>query len=857
MQDDDSAPDQRGLIRPGARRSERSPPRPKARVRRRRSGPGPVTGVLGWLARLVSAGLAVPFDLALIGALGAAVLLSTIEAELPPVEALTEIKFEEPLRIFTANGALMAEFGVQRRRAVAFDEIPPLLIEAFVSAEDSRFFEHTGIDAVGLARAALSVAKSGEATQGGSTITMQVARNFFLSRDKTIKRKLTEILLAWNLESTLTKQEILSLYLNKIFFGHRAYGVAAAAEFYYQKSLDELSVAEMAMLAGLPKAPSTNNPLSNPTRAIERRDYILERMHAFGYIDDSDFLLASTAPLSAKRYVPAIEFEADYLSEMARQEVVERYGEEQAYSLGLRVYTTVDEPLQRAADDALRKGLMDYNLRHGYHGPEARVEDVKAKTPEALDELIAERPKVPGLPVGVVISASASEAEVYLGQGETRNLRLSQVKWARRFKTENWRGPAPSRVTDAVAVGDVIRLRQRKDDDWVLAQVPLVGGALVALSAEDGAIRALAGGYAFEWSKFNRVTDAKRQPGSTFKPFVYAAALGKGYTPASLVKDERFEMPSARGMWRPKNADGKFMGPIRIRLAIAKSRNLAIVNLINRMSVEFAREYIQNFGFAPETMPPDMSMALGSGSVTPLELARGFAVFANGGYRVQPYLIERIKDAQGNLLFDAEPLRACMACWLENEDEEAEVLPVGASDDPRAPLAIDPRIAYNMDSMLKDVITSGTATRARRLKRKDIAGKTGTTNESRDSWFAGYQPRLVAVAWVGRDDNKPLGRGEWGGTAALGIWIDFMEDALKDMPEVTIKRPDGMVPVRINLSSGQTTRSKSNSRIEYIRDEYQLMTLGPDPVQYSAPVARARSKPKPKRTAPRMLDELF
>jgi penicillin-binding protein 1A len=804
---------------------------------------------------LVSAGLAVPFDLALIGVVGAAVVLNTIEAELPPVDALTEVKFEEPLRIFTANGSLMAEFGVQRRRAVDIDQIPPLLIHAFISAEDGRFFEHDGIDAIGLARAALSVAKSGEATQGGSTITMQVARNFFLTRDKTIKRKLTEILLAWKLESTLTKEEILALYLNKIFFGHRAYGVAAAAEFYYQKSLDELGVAEMAMLAGLPKAPSTNNPLSNPERALERRDYILERMHAFGYIDDTDFLLASTAPLSAKRYVPVIEFEADYLAEMARQEVVERYGEEQAYSLGLRVYTTVDEPLQRAADEALRKGLMDYNLRHGYHGPEARVENVAAKTPQALDELLAERPPVPGLPVGIVTSASTRSAEVYLGQGETRTLGLSQVKWARQFKTEDWRGPEPRRVTDAVAVGDVIRLRERKDDDWVLAQVPMVGGALVALSAEDGAIRALSGGYAFEWSKFNRVTDAKRQPGSTFKPFVYAAALGKGYTPASLVKDERFEMPSAGGMWRPKNADGKFMGPIRIRVALTKSRNLAIVNLINRMSVEYAREYIQNFGFAPETMPPDMSMALGSGSTTPLEVARGFAVFANGGYRVEPYLIDRIEDAEGNLLFDAQPLRACTECWIETEEDEATVLPVGASADPRAPLAIDPRIAYNMDSMLKDVITSGTATRARRLKREDIAGKTGTTNESRDSWFAGYQPRLVAVAWMGRDDNKPLGRGEWGGTAALGIWMDFMEDALKDIPEAIIKRPEGMVPVRISLSSGQTTRSKSNSRIEYIRDEYQLMTLGPDPVQYSAPVARA--KPAPRRTAPRMIDELF
>jgi len=806
-------------------------------------------GVIGWFAQLVAGALAIPFDFAVIAAFGAALVLNTIAADLPSVEALAEVDFEEPLRIYTASGSLMAEFGVQRRRAVEYEQVPTLLINAFVSAEDSRFFEHRGIDAIGLARAAVSVARSGEATQGGSTITMQVVRNFLLTRDKTIKRKLTEILLAWKLEATLSKKEILSLYLNKIFFGHRAYGVAAAAEFYYQKSLDRLTIAEMAMLAGLPKAPSANNPLVNPERAVARRDYILERMHAFGYIDDTDFLLESTAPLSAKRYAPSIEFRADYLSEMARQEVVERYGQQEAYSLGLKVYTTVDESLQRAADAALRQGLQDYNARHGYHGPEAHITDVADKSPAELDALLAERPSVPGLPAGIVIGAATDEAEVYLGGGETRTLRLAQVKWARPFKTEDRRGPAPRRVTDAVAVGDLIRLRQ-DDEQWLLAQVPKVGGALVAVEPEDGAIRALSGGYAFSWSKFNRATDTKRQPGSTFKPFVYAAALGKGYTPASLVKDERFEMPSSNGVWRPKNSDGKFMGPIRIRVALSKSRNLAVVNLVDRMSVKHARTFIQNFGFTPESIPEDMSMALGSGAVSPLELARGFASFANGGYRIEPYLIARIDDVQGSRLYKAHPARACMECWLETAAESATVLPEGAADDPRAPLAIDPRIAYNMDSMLKEVIQSGTATRARRLERLDIAGKTGTTNESRDSWFAGYQPEVVAVAWVGRDDNKPLGRGEWGGTAALGIWIDFMEDALEGIPVAEIKRPEGLVPVRIGLKSGEKTSSKSGSRIEYIREEYQLMTLGPDPVEYSAPVAR-------RRTAPRMLDELF
>jgi len=821
------------------------------RDRRGPQRPGPI----GWLARIMAAGLAVPMDLAVLALAGAALVLSVAAADLPDVDQLLEVKYEEPLRVYTANGSLMAEFGVQRRRAVAYEDIPPQLVNAFIATEDSRFFDHAGIDLIGLARAAVSVARTGAPTQGGSTITMQVARNFFLTRDKTVRRKLAEILLAFKVESTLSKQQIMELYLNKIFFGHRAYGISAAAEFYYNKSLDQLTLPEKAMLAGLPKAPSANNPLSDPERALARRNYILQRMYELGYISAAERDAAQDAPITATPYVAPIEFRADYVSEMVRQAMVDRYGADGAYSMGLRVTTTIDEPLQAAADDALRTGLMAYNLRHGYHGPEAHLEHAGTMSPEALDEYLSERPDVPGLPVGVVTEADSGSATVYLGNGTTETLKLWQVNWARRFKTENWRGPKPRRVTDAVAVGDVIRLRKDEKDNWILAQVPMVGGALVALAPEDGAIRALSGGYSFSWSKFNRVTDAKRQPGSTFKPFVYSAAFAKGYTPASLVKDERFEMPTARGRWRPKNADGRYMGPIRIRVALTKSRNLAVVNLINRMSVDYARDYIPRFGFSIDSIPRDMSMALGSGSVTPLELARGFAVFANGGYLTDPYFIKRVEDGAGNVLFEAEPKRACTRCWLEPpEGESAVTQPEGAADDPHPEPAVDPRIVYNIDSILKDVVAEGTATRARALGRKDIAGKTGTTNDARDSWFAGYQPEMVAIAWMGRDDNKPLGRGEWGGTAALGVWMDFMEDALKDVPEAEITRPEGMVPVRISLSSGQATKSRSGSRIEYIREEYQLMTLGPDPVQYSAPVARAGTR---KRTAPRVMDELF
>jgi penicillin-binding protein 1A len=807
--------------------------------------------VIGWFARIVAAPLAIPMDLALLGVAGAAVVLSVMVQDLPEVDALLEVKFEEPLRIYTADGSLMAEFGVQRRRAVDFEDIPPDLVNAFVTAEDNRFFDHIGFDLIGLVRAAYAVAQTGSASQGGSTITMQVARNFFLTPEKTVKRKLSEILLALRVESALTKQEIMELYLNKIFFGHRAYGISAAAELYYGKTLDQLDLAEMAMLAGLPKAPSANNPLMNPERALERRDYILSRMLELGFIDKERYAAAVATPLTAVAYTAPIEFRAGYVAEMARQEIVERFGEESAYSLGLKVTTTIDERLQAESDRSIRRALMAYNQRHGYHGPEARIENAGELSQAALDELLAERPDVPELTAGIVTKADASAAEVYLGAGVSETLKLSQVNWARRYKTENWRGPKPRRVTDAVAVGDVIRLRRDKNGNAVLAQVPTVGGALVALSPLDGAIRSLSGGYEFEWSKFNRAADAKRQPGSTFKPFVYAAALGKGYTPASLLKDEKQQF----GSWKPENSDGKYMGPIRMRVALTKSRNLAMVNLIDRMGVDYARDFIQRFGYSLDDMPNSYGMALGAGTSTPLQLAAGYTILANGGYRVEPYLIKRIEDAQGNILFEANAPRACRGCWVKQKEGEAEVMADGESSVPQAEQVLDPRIAYNMVSMMQDVIERGTATRAKALKRSDIAGKTGTTNDSRDSWFAGFSPDLVAVAWMGMDDNRPLGRGEWGGTAALGMWMDFMADALDGLPIAEIQRPEGMVAVRVSESTGQAV--KRGGIVEYIRDEYQLMTLGPDPVQYAGPPSKSRTPSRPKRTAPRVMDELF
>ncbi|WP_328983719.1 penicillin-binding protein 1A [Thiorhodovibrio winogradskyi] len=798
--------------------------------------------MLGWFGRMLAGVLAIPLDLALLALFGAAVVVYVTLPELPDIEGLTDIPFEEPLRVYSAQGSLIAEFGIQRRRAVAFSDLPANLINAFVATEDARFFAHVGVDAIGLLRAAVHVARTGSLTQGGSTITMQVARNFYLSRAKTMRRKLAELLLAMQIEKALTKEEILELYLNKIFFGHRAYGVSAAAEFYYRKTLDELTLAEMAMLAGLPKAPSANNPLSNPERALERRNYILGRMREIGLLTEERYRDALAEPLTATHYRPEIQFEADYAAEMVRQEVVERFGEEQAYSLGLLVYTTIDEPMQQAADAALRKGLMAYNLRHGYHGPEANLAGVASLGKSQLDEVLDERPRVPGLPVGVVTQVAADQATVYLGNGREHQLIRKEVAWARRYKTENWRGPAPRRVSDAVALGDIIRLRQTDEGDWRLAQVPLVGGALVAMSPWDGALRALSGGYAFQWSKFNRAVDAKRQPGSSFKPFVYAAAFEQGWTPASYVRDQPFEMPGARGMWRPQNADGKFLGPIRIRQALTMSRNLAVIDLVDRMGVDVARDYIQRFGFPLESIPNNIVLALGAGAATPLEITTGFSVFANGGHKVEPYVIARIEDVHGNLLYSANAARACIDCWLDlPEDGGARTVPDGASDAPRAPQAIDPRIAYQIDSILKNVVTSGTGTRARVLNRPDIGGKTGTTNDSRDSWFAGYQPELATVVWMGMDDNRPLGSGEWGGTAALGVWIDFMREALADIPVATIKQPADMV--QVSLPGGGT---------EVVRVEYRNNLNGPKPV--AGPAAPA---PPRRRSAPRVIDELF
>lgn len=781
------------------------------------------------LGRLLAKTLGIALFLAVAGGLAGAVFVWSSLERLSRDDLLDDAPLGEPLRIYSAEGLLMGEYGAERRLSVPYEALPPLLIQAFLAAEDSRFFEHPGVDLRGLARATLSYLRTGEPTQGGSTLTMQTVRNLALTREKTFERKLTEILMAVHLERVLSKQEILSLYLNTIFFGHRAYGVAAAADLYYRKPLGDLSLAECAMLAAIPKAPTTDNPVTNPARALARRDYVLGRMAALGTIDDGAYQAALAEPDRASLHRHPLELEAGYPAEMARQEIVRRFGEE-AYQRGYRVVTTIDGALQRTAQDAVRETVLAYDRRHGYRGPERRDLAIDGADPAVLDGLLAEAPVVPGLSPGIVTSADARRGEVYLGQGERLSLGLAQVQWARPFKGADRRGPAPRRVEAVVQAGDLVRLQRTSDGAWELAQMPGVSAALVALAPGDGAVRAVVGGYSFGISQFNRATDARRQPGSAFKPFVYAAALQRGWTPASLILDEPVTVEVGPGdLWRPGNADGRSLGPIRVRQALVQSRNLASIDLLDRVGVDAARRFAMRLGFEPDQLPNGLTLTLGAGSATLPQMAQGYAVFANGGFRVEPYLIDRIEDGAGNLIWRAEPPRACGDCWfpaqdqVQDRDQKGKTAEDQLRDAPpkaTAERVLEPRLAYQMHSMLQEVIRRGTGRRALALKRSDLAGKTGTTNDARDAWFCGYQRDLVTVAWMGFDDFSPLGRGETGGESALGLWVRFMRDALKDKPEARLPVPTGMVQVRVD----------DDGTKEWVREEDAGWLEGPVPV---------------------------
>jgi penicillin-binding protein 1A len=750
-----------------------------------------------------------------------------VARDLPSIEAMRDIRLQVPMRVYSRDGLLISEFGEMRRTPIRYHETPDLMIKAILAAEDDRFFEHPGVDYQGLIRAALNLIRTGEKTQGGSTITMQVARNIFLSSEKTYLRKLSEIFLALKIEHELSKEEILELYLNKIYLGNRAYGVAAAAQTYYGANVDDLTLAQMAMIAGLPKAPSTANPIADPERAVQRRNYVLRRMHDLHFIDDARYNAAIKERDRASLHGLAVGIDADYLGEMVRNAVIARYGEQAAYNSGLKIYTTLDSGLQRAAVTALRKALIEYDQRHGYRGPEKHVEVAQLKDPDGRSGLFETLPVVGGLRPAVVTRVQESSVTAMLADGRAIEIGWDGLSWANPYIDSDRRGGAPRVASDIVRPGDVIRVA-RDENGWRLSQIPAVEGAMVALSPLDGAILALTGGFDFQRSNFNRATQAQRQPGSSFKPFIYSAALDKGFTPASVINDAPvvFDDPGLDANWRPENYSGDFYGPTRLRVALMNSRNLVSIRVLQSIGVPYAIDYATRFGFNGRTMPRDLSLALGSLNLTPLELATGYAVFANGGYRVTPYFIDRIVDGNDQVIFQAAPEYACPSC--ENPAAAPAGEPVSAqtpagpppqtgANRPQAPQpakrVISPQNCYLMTSMMRDVITGGTAIRARQLGRGDLAGKTGTTNDLRDAWFAGFNSDLVAVSWVGFDQPASLGSGETGAHAALPMWIDFMREALRGKPEKPLTRPPGLVTVRIDPDTGLLASSNQQNGI--------------------------------------------
>ncbi|MFT5482899.1 MAG: penicillin-binding protein 1A [Halieaceae bacterium] len=788
-----------------------------------------------------------------------------LSPKLPSVEVLRNVKLQTPLRVYTADGELIGQFGEQKRNPLMFKQIPEPFVRALLAAEDDGFFQHSGIDVLGLVRAVTELVATGEKGSGGSTLTMQVARNFFLSRERTYTRKFNEILLALEIERKLSKEEIFELYVNQVFLGHRAYGFEAASQVYYGKHIGELTLAQLAMIAGLPKAPSTYNPLSNPSRAKVRRDWILGRMLTLNYIQQDEHDAALTSPVTASHHGAKLSFDAPYVAEMVRKEMISRYGLP-AYNDGYRVYTTVDSTLQKAARDAVLKSLSAYDDRHGYRGPEGRYPPTPDAEPlEAWLQVLAATPDVAQWTPAIVTALRDDAFDAVVGNGQIHTLSWGKNKgFARPFITIDARGRTPGLPLDALAIGDLIRLKTGVDEPPRLSQLPKAQAALVSLRPDDGAILSLVGGYGFKQSKFNRVTQAKRLPGSNFKPFIYTAALNSGFTAATVINDAPIVINDStlESTWRPENDGGKFYGPTRLRWALTQSRNLVSIRLLRALGVRNAIDYVDRFGFDRQLLPADLSLALGTYAVTPMALAAAYASIANGGYKVAPYLIDRIDDIRGNTIHQATPDTVCRLCEAEalaakelspaqmvaSERGSAELSmeailsaePVGASKLPIAKRIIEERTAYIIDSILKDVITKGTGKQALILKRGDIAGKTGTTNGPTDAWFSGYNPNVVTSAWVGHDNNGLLGRREYGGSAALPIWIDYMAVALADSPEVYRPTPAGLVNVRIDPNTGALARpGQATAIFEIFREEYvpkqstSTSTAGPrgsDPV---------------------------
>jgi len=783
---------------------------------------------------------------------------------LPDISTLKTDRLRVPLRIYSSDGRLLAEYGDERRIPLSYEEIPEQMKQAILAAEDDRFFEHPGVDWEGLMRAAVKLITTGEKGPGGGTITMQMTRDY-LGREKTFTRKFREIILALKVERELTKEEILALYLNKIYLGNRAYGVGAAAEVYYGKDLRNLSLAQFATLAGLAQLPSRVNPIDNPARAERRRAYVLNRMREQDYIDDAQLEAALLEPLlppkptDAERGLESV-VEAHYVGEMVRTSLVERYGEDAAYGDGYVVITTVNSRLQQAANTALRRALLAYDQRWGYRGAVAKAEVAADAAPDDLDDVLEGYPTVGGLRPALVLSVAGQGATVYLGREQQAVLPWEALSWARRNQGEEKVGPPPKQAADVVAVGDVIYLEVLPGGGHRLSQVPQVQGTLVALNPGDSAVLALIGGFDYFQSNFNRATQAKRQPGSAFKPFFYAAALDKGFTPATVVNDAPVVFEDGDDAWRPENYSERFYGPTRLREALVQSRNLVSIRVLHQIGIGYALEYLPRFGFAPEQLTRDLTLALGSAQVTPLQLAAGFNVFANGGYRSEPYFVERVLGPDGRTISAADPLLACDACTAAMMRSVIAGAPAAGAvkDAPSAPPSTGaPRLAervvapvteYLITDMMRDVVRRGTAAKAMELGRNDLAGKTGTANDERDTWFVGFDHALTAVAWVGYDDMRQLGRGEVGGRTALPMWIDFARVALAGVPERVAPQPPGIVSVRIDATTGEATGAEDPDAM------FEYFAAGTEPKRRSE---GAQRKPEPKPGDKRPEDDLF
>jgi len=828
---------------------------------------------VSWLKKLVI----ILLSCIVLGIFSIGITYLYLKNDLPSVETLKDVRLQTPMRVFSQDGELISQFGEKRRIPLKLDEMHPMLIKAVLATEDSRFYEHPGIDVIGVMRAASVVAATGDYTQGASTITQQLARLFFLSREKKIIRKIKEAFLAIHIEELLTKDEILELYLNRIELGQRAFGVGAAAQVYFGKNIMDLTLSEIAIIAGLPQAPSVLNPVRSPSRARARRNIVLGRMLDEKYITQQEYEEALQAPIVSKLHGAQVTASAPYLAEMVRQEVVARYGEEEAYSKGFQVFTTVDAKQQTKAVNALQSNLHAYDERHGFRGavktvwPAEKViaadgsisfKEDNRLSDEAILAYLDDQDGIEKLQPAVVTQVMAQSAEVMISGGRKIELPWDGMKWARAFISNERQGNAPSAAGQFLAPGMLIYVREQ-EGQWRLSQLPQASSALVAMDPKDGAIRALVGGYSFSQTQFNRVTQANRQVGSNIKPFIYSAALDKGYTLASVINDAPIhEWDEGSGQaWRPKNSPEEYDGPIRLREALAKSKNVVSVRMIGGVGIDNTINHLAKFGFHAKDLPRNQTLALGSASLTPLELATGYAVFANGGYLVKPYVITKILDDQNNLIYEHQPVTVCDRCeqlaaavsaTTTDETQPAATAPDVAVDtaavteppkptEQYAPRVISAQNAFLISESMKSAIWggpgwNGTAHKLKALKRRDISGKTGTTNDVKDAWFSGFTPDLVITSWVGFDDSESvLGRsvtlgGESGATTALPSWQNFAELALENVPEKFPPTPTGIVSVRIDRKTGLLTQASDDS------SEFEYFMQGTEPTQFADPV---------------------